>query len=168
MRASLHDRFAPGNGLDDQFVMAELLAAIEASGNLDIKALPSPEYVYRRKEWDVVFTDFDQVQLLVPANPWRTALTFTIMFPPVNGFAEFTYGYPVVFFDEFGTRRYGMPIGEASPIPSIGFSPSLQITSGTICIDDVYVAVPDFLNGGGPGFPGPSRLACFEQTAEPF
>lgn len=160
----LTNRAAPGMGLDDVFTLAKLLEDMDGQTS-PLSAFPKPKHIYRRKEWDVTITAFDDPQLLIPANQWRTSFSITPQFPAVNGFTEYSYGYPVKFKDETGIFHYGIPIAPGDVSPTISFKIEVgQVLGGTVSIDDIYVTVPNLL---GLDFPEPITVAAFEQYAQP-
>jgi hypothetical protein len=120
-----------------------------------------PRNVYRQKEWDIQVLAYGTPQLLVPANINRLGITIVQGIPPPNGYAEYSYGYPVPIPDEFGVIHYGIPItGQSFYFQGQSRSP----INGTISIDDIWVTYP---NISGLPFDEPFAVHAYECTSQP-
>lgn len=157
-----------GNAVGDILTVAALLRSIAENevGFDEAFTQPKPEYVYRRKEWDVTITDSDAPALLIPANVYRTSFILTGMFPPFQ-VAEYSYGYPVPFIDAGGFQHWGVIFSPSSVLPSTSLIFDTQPVGGTVSIDDIYVTIPSFGLIRRNPTPFPILIAAFEQTLQP-
>lgn len=155
--------------IPDEVTIAEFLKRVD-NGSLSFERAfrniwreHGHDYVYRNVLWQFTFTDYDDAEIIIPANPLRMGVLLLPAYPNPGVSAEWFYNSPIAFSDAAGAYHYGVQLGFGSIDFGYGVF-GYSFTAGVVGVDDIWAVFP-FI--GGPPFPFPSTVFAYELTAQP-
>lgn len=141
------------------------------------RSLKKQGALYRQTIFQTLIVNTQEPYLLIPANTKRRGIIFLASYATDNAYGfEYSYGNPITLFaacDGFftpGVNHYGI---NSRNVPfATWLGTEIQLSNGTVAIDDIYVTAASVDNPAPPAPPinpvwTPTIAAAYEITAEP-